>query len=183
MTERKIFLYIINLLLVLILSALALSFQTTVWFHFFGQFPSPNFWIVALIFFTLYRKPFEGIFIIYLICTLVVSYTSMPWGLTLFNGLIVFFFGQTFKGRIYIPGVIYFLLVSVVGVLTFHIAQYSLSAFFNDAPLFELFDRLLQIMLTPIAAFPIFYAYGWIDRLTGYEHLIETGTPYDPSTE
>lgn len=166
-------LIVLNIVLTLLMALFGLVLQSTVWYQFFGNFPAPLFWLPTIVYFCLYRRPLEGVLLAYIVALMLTSFTSTPLGVLLFVALGIFTLILVLKQRIYFPGKNYYLVVSLVAGFSFHIFQIIFSSIFNDQPQALIADRIIQILLTPVAALPLYYLHSWIDKITSRESLIE----------
>ncbi len=148
------------------------SLQTASWFSIFNYFPSPLFWFPIIIYISLYREDFEGIFLIYVLTFSLSTLTSSPIGVLFTLILGVWAVIKVIKERFFIPGIQYFLVTTALSCLVYQILQLLLSVFIEGGPFLEnlvLLERFTQILLTPLIALPIYYVLRWLDRITKKE--------------
>lgn len=159
------FLFAIAILLLVMLTA---GFQTTIWYQVFGTLPAPQFWLAIVLYLFLYRKPKEALILSYLSVSLLFFFGWFPLGIMYFNVLALFVLIYIIKERIFWPGSGYFWVLTLVGTLLWHLVYVLSSLFFESQPLktYDILDRLIQILLTPLVSTPLFYVLRWLEQLT-----------------
>ncbi|MGE3759650.1 MAG: hypothetical protein AB7H97_17925 [Pseudobdellovibrionaceae bacterium] len=174
---RVNFYYFLNLLLLLIITVILGAIQTTLWPQLFGGLPAPILWLVLIAYLGLYRRFWESIFLVYACAACLAPYTAMSIGFYMLLLLILVALVQFAKTRIFWPGPGYFLIaVASLGV-AYHVLHISMSYFFEAVPMtsLEILSRLIQILLTPMTAIPLFFIFQLIDRISHYDTLTEVG--------
>ena len=166
---------IFNLILLFIVAALLCAFQTTFWYQITGGATAPQLWLNLIIYLILFRKPFEGLITIYLLAVLFRQWTAMPLGVMWLTFLIFQMIMTFLKARVFWPGTRYFVLASAVGVFVYHIIHYALSRFIepHPAPL-QFLSFLLEAVLTPIWAAPIYWLMSSVDSWTKKDLAADT---------
>jgi hypothetical protein len=151
-------------LVVLVLGTL----QTSLWFQIFGYFPAPALWIPAVIYMALYRGTLEAIIVVYIFCLTISTMTAMSIGLLVASAFVLVIATQSFRQRIFWNTNSYIMMVTGVGTLLFHLAYWIFSAFFDDYSLHspEILDWILEALLTPLVAPPLFKVFIWLDQIT-----------------
>ena len=164
--------------LFLLASAILTSFQVSLWMQFFGYFPAPQIWITTLIYWTIYRRPSEGVIMTYLLTALIASLTAMPLSLLLITNIILFALTMAFKQRIYWSSPTYFMMLSALATLCFPVVHFILSFLFENNSITDpaVLDWILSSLLTALFALPTFLIYSWFDQLTHKELPTETGS-------
>ncbi len=166
--------YISNILLVLASTLLIASLQTTIWYQFF-DFSPPLFWLPIIVYLSLYRKTFEGILIVYLLSLVLYTLTIVNIGLLLFNFATLYLIFYFFKNHIFLTGMKYFFICNCLATVAFQFNHLLFSILFGEFTHLLFWDRLLQLIITPLSAFPIYYLLSKIDQVTDREPLIEMG--------
>lgn len=154
------------------------SMQSSLWFHFFGYFPSPQLWALPLTYWTIYRKPLDGLVMVYAISIISSSQTATSLNMLLFIFLILFAIGIIIKQRIFWTGSTYFIAASGLATILFPLVHFILSYFSDSNPIssFEFFSWIISSLLTILFALPIYTLFKWIDALTNMELPTETGS-------
>ena len=153
------------------------TIQTTIWYQLFGNTPSPILWISLITYLSLYRKPAEGIVTVYLVSFMLINFTSMPLGVFLLCLLFIFSTIQLIKDRVYVSGPSYFLLVTSISAIGFHLCEILLTWLLQDSFRLQILTRLTEILLTPLSTIPIYFCLHWIDQITHRDSLLEPGSP------
>lgn len=152
------------------------SLQSILWPQIVGSVSSPILWLNVLVYQILYKKFKEAIFTNYLIGLILSSYTSMNlgylWGLILFISSLAAFI----KGRVFWPGVRYYLLFCTGASIVYHIFLYSMSQILEiNAVDLNLISRTTEILLTAVSAAPIYWLMTWFDRICEKEEAPSRG--------
>jgi hypothetical protein len=169
-------LFIITNVLVLLLVIFLAAFQTTFWFQVLGKFPSPLIWLNVVTFLALYRNPFNAIFMIYLIGYTLCRFTAMPFALMSTSLLLLTSLILLVKKRVFWPGSGYYWMACLFSSFSFQLC-YIISSHFieNQATEILFFDRLIQIMITPLFALPIYWIMNKIEKISDKEIAMESG--------
>jgi hypothetical protein len=161
------------LLSVLVLIA---GFQSTFWFQLFGNTPAPLLWINMMVYVALYRKPFPAVVSVYVMGFILLSFTAMPLKMMWISLLVLFVLINGIKSRVFWSGSGYYTIMCAFAAVAYHIIYFSSSMLVEKNPAsFELVDRLVQIILTPSFAFPMYWMLAKIDKLTQDELVHEPG--------
>lgn len=154
-----------------------IGLQTTFWFQMFGNLPAPMLWLNIVLYLTLYRKPAEGLISIYALGLFLNPFTAMPLGIIWIMSLLLFGGMLSIKKRIFWPGSRYFFAASAGMTLAYHILYFLVSRIVEPVPApFHFFQRLSEVIFTPLTAIPIFTLLTAIDRWTNKETLPESGS-------
>ncbi len=167
----------LNFLIFLAVLLLVAGIQTTLWFQFFGNAaPAPLLWLNLIVYMTLYRKPFPAIFTIYAMGAILLIFTAMPLKMMLFSLLILFILVYGIKSRVFWSGSGYFTIMCGFSAVAYHLIYFCLSMVLEKNPAsFEIVDRVLQIILTPVFAVPMYWLLAKIDKVTQDEFVHEPG--------
>ncbi len=168
-----------NVLLFVLLTLLLSGAQTALWLQIFGYFAPPALWIPVLAYLALFRGTLPTIILSHLVAISISSATAMPLGMVMISCLAVSLSVQVFKTRIFWMQSTYFMMVSGLSVLIFHITHFAASWVLGDAPLTSpaIGDWTIQALLTPLVAPLLFPLFRWIDALTQHDDPPEvTGT-------
>ncbi len=174
---KKVGYFLLHALGLLILIALGTGFQTSLWAQLFGTLPGPLIWILFFLYLALYRKPTEAIGLSYLCAAQVYFFGWIPFGVLVTNIVVVYSVVYLVKERIFWPGHRYFITASFLATLLYQIIYLLNSWLFELIPVrdFMFFERLFQVIITPLFAGPIYYILKTWDRLTDQTPLIESG--------
>lgn len=141
----------------LLLTLLACAFQTTFWPEFFGSLSAPPFWLIFIIWLSLYRGQRSTILLLYGMGLVACLFTAMPLKLMLFSILALHLLLRLAKERVFWAGPGYFTLASTLGVLAYHLLYLSLSQVLEPTPTPLLpLERLTQVLWASAFAFPVF---------------------------
>ncbi|MEK2688255.1 hypothetical protein [Bdellovibrio sp. GT3] len=166
----------LNFFIFLTILLLVAGIQTTLWFQFFGNVPAPLLWLNLIVYLTLYRKPFPAIFTIYAMGAILLIFTAMPLKMMLFSLLILFTLVYGIKSRVFWSGAGYYTIMCGFSAVAYHLIYFLLSMVLEKNPAsFEIVDRLVQIILTPSFALPMYWILARIDKLTQDELMNEPG--------
>jgi cell shape-determining protein MreD len=173
MKERLLLLA--NVALFAFATLLLASIQTSLWFQIFGSFRGPALWIPVLIYIALFRSTLEAIFFSYLIGFALSTMTAMPEGILITICLGLTLATQLFKRRIFWSSSSYYMMVCGLAALIFHLLHWGVSYVLGDHPVTspQVMDWLIEALLTPLAAPPLFPVFRWFDRITDREPSTE----------
>lgn len=164
----------INLLVVILLSLVLSGLQTTFWFQIFGSLPAPLLWLNLVLYLILYRKPMEAILTIYLVGLFLRPFTAMPLGVLWLTCFVVFCLVGFVKKRVFWPGTRYFFVASIGISISYHIAYFFISRWFETNPAtFSFFHRFFEVVFTALTSVPLFVTFSFLDRVTNKETLPE----------
>lgn len=152
------------------------SLQSSLWLQFFGYFPAPHAWIPLLCYWTLYRRPLEGIVMVYLITLVASALTVMPLGMLLLSNIFLFGVGYLIKQRFQWSGSVQFMFVCGFLTFIFPILHLALSWLFESSPIidFQFFQWLMRTLLTALVALPCYRLFIWFDKISQRELTTES---------
>lgn len=155
---------------------LTAGFQNTFWFQLFGNTPAPLLWVNLMVYVILYRKPFPAIVTIYIMGFVLLSFTAMPLKMMWISLAILFTLVYGIKSRVFWSGSGYYTIMCGFSAIAYHLIYFFISMAIEKNPVsFEIVDRLVQIILTPSFAFPMYWILAKIDKLTQDELVHEPG--------
>jgi hypothetical protein len=119
----------------------------------------------------------EAIGLSYLCAAQIYFFGWIPFGLLIFNIAILFGLIYLVKERIFWPGPRYFVIASFLSVLVYQVIYITNSWFFEMIPIRDLmfFERLFQVIITPLFATPVYYVLKTWEKITNQTPLIESG--------
>lgn len=157
---------ILNFLVLFAGLILVAGLQTTLWFQLFGDVPAPLLWLNLVVYVTLYRKPFPAIFTVYAMGFALMAFTSMPLKMMWINLLILFMLVYGIKTRVFWTGSGYYTIMCAFSAVAYHLIYFFTSMIIEKNPAsFDLLERLVQIVLTPSFAFPMYWVLLKADRI------------------
>jgi len=164
-----------NLALFSLATLLLASIQSSLWFQVFGWFPAPVFWFPALIYVSLYRAPIELLAVVFLMSLVLSTMSVMPDSLLFISIAFIAISVRIVKERFYWPGSGYFMLVSGVATLGWHLLAWVGSIMISDVPTVmpAVLDWVLQALLTPLIAPLLLPLFRWFDDLSKREQPAE----------
>ncbi len=174
---KKLILYFVYFFSLLLFTVFATSLQTTLWYQLFGSIPGPLLWLLIICYINIYKKPTEGILLNYFLVIQIYFFGWLPIGFLWFLILILFGITMFIKKRIFWGGPRYFLYASTLSVVGYQILYLLCSYFFESISVRELdlFERIFQIILTPLFSVPVYNFMKLLERWTDQVPLLETG--------
>jgi hypothetical protein len=167
---------LLNFLIMVAVLLTVSGFQTTFWFQLFGHVPAPMLWLNLIVYVSLYRKPSHAILWIYAMGFILLAFTGMPLKMMWFSLIILFGLIYMVKSRVFWSGSGYYTIMCTFSAVAYHLIFLGISwVLEKNMASFEMVDRLVQIVLTPSFAFPMFWILAKIDKLTQDEMLQESG--------
>jgi len=169
MKER--FFKVLNIVAFTFMVLFLATVQSSLWFQIFGYFPSPAFWIPALIYVAIFRTTLEAVILSFLFALAISTMSSMPDGILVTTTMLLALSARTFRQRIYWNSNSYIMMICGVGALLFHLYFFIASMFFSEISMHspQVLDWLLEALLTPAVAPALFKLFKWIDVLTNQE--------------
>ncbi len=172
---RENLLLVSNFLLLGLATLVLATAQSALWFQIFGGFPAPAFWIPVLVYASLYRKFGQMAILAFLMSLTLKPMTVMPVPFLFF---MLFLVGSTLrlvKQRFYWVGHSYFMMISGIAALLFHVYHSLGTLIIGDSSLAspEISDWLVQALLTPLVAPVLYEIFRWFDRATEFEQPSE----------
>ncbi len=167
--------FLLNFLILILALLILVGLQTTFWFQIFGNISAPMLWLNLVVYIVLYQKPAPAILTIYSMGFILTSFTSMPLKLMWITLLVLFMIIYGLKSRIFWSGSGYYVIMCGVSAVTFHLAYFLISLALEKTPAsYEVADRLVQIILTPLFALPMYRMISSLDILT-HDELNDSG--------
>ena len=166
----------LNFLILFAAIMLFAGFQSTFWFQLFGNTPAPLLWLNLMVYIMLYRKPISAIILVYALGITLLTFTIIPLKMLWLTLLVVFGLVYLIKTRVFWSGSGYYTIMCAFSAVTFHLVYFFASMFIEKNPAsFEILDRLIQIVLTPTFAFPVYWVFSKIDKYSQDELVHESG--------
>ena len=164
-----------NVFMLFVIALLCLGIQSTLWFQITGGAPSPQLWLNIVLFVILFRRPRKAFFIAYGLGWLASSFSSAPLSLMLPALCLTVGIGIFLKSRFFWTNTRYFILASFATNLIFQFSTSLISYLFGKSmiPLFS-FDRVIELILTPLFAAPIYWTFVLLDRWMDQDMVAET---------
>jgi len=142
------------------------GFQTSFWPHIVSALPSPQIWLIMIIFISLQWPPLFTIFYIYFLSFCLTGFSSIPLKMLWSTLLVVFTLLQLIKNRIQLTGAFSFIILTLFGSTSFEIIYYYLSGVLENIPTsLMLLDRLLQVLINFVFCYPLYYILKSADTL------------------
>jgi hypothetical protein len=165
---------ILNWLVVSTVLYFACGLQTSFWHQLTDGAPAPQFWLIIILYLTLYRTYFQAMFGTYALAFIIKSFSAVSLGFIF--PLLFLLVSPTFyvKGRIFWPSTRYFVAITAGFTFFYHLLVIFLSYYLdaNPAPV-QFFTRAVEISLTTLWAAPVYWLMNLIDQITLPE-ILET---------
>ncbi|MES3038458.1 MAG: hypothetical protein V4736_11180 [Bdellovibrionota bacterium] len=163
----KLYRWGLNILILFFTLYVVSGFQTTFWYQIFGNIPSPLLWLIVYVYIMLYRPSALALVLSYIFMIVVFSMSAVSLGILSLSVFVLFVGIYMTKSRLYWGGAGYFSLMCTAAAFFFHVIFWLGSAFFESNPSSLLFfDRIVQVLLTPLFSFPLYYWLQAVDRWT-----------------
>lgn len=141
------------------------GFQTSFWPNIITSIPSPQVWLIIILFITIRWNNLNYIFYIYFLSYCLTVFSEVPLKMLWTSLFVTYFILISVKKRIHLSGVFSFILLSFVGSFIFETTSYFLSGVLEPTPVAILFfDRLLQILVNFIFSYPLYFALEYLDK-------------------
>ena len=156
---------LVHLLTFAFLSYLMISFQSVIWFKFFGNVPSPQPWLNLILYFVLYHPPLNAILFAYGIGLIISAFSVAPLGILWPTFLCICTVGYFARSRFFWPSTRYFIIASLCFSVLYQIVFYFISSnLFEKSHNFSLFSRMVEVLFTTLLAVPQYWFVRWLDN-------------------
>lgn len=156
-----------NAALLALFFSVCVSMQAVLPWSLFGTMVAPVVWMLFIFYVILYRPFIQSLVLNYIFCIILHSTSGVSLKVLLLSMIALTLVLNSVKKRIFIPGFQYFLILAVPSLLTFQIIYTLISAAVEPVPaLFDFRIRILELLLTPLFAAPIFVLMEWVDKKT-----------------
>lgn len=144
---------------------LGCGFQTSFWPNLITAIPSPQIWLIMILFITIRWNSINYIFYIYFLSYCLTLFAELPLKMLWTPLFITYFILVSIKKRIHLSGVFAFILLSLAGSLIFELSCYFLSGIVESTPTTAMFfDRLLQILVNFIFSYPLYFLLETLEK-------------------
>lgn len=155
-----------KILMITLFFFLSCGFQTSFWPNVITWLPSPQIWLLLVLFITLKWTPVFSIFYIYFLGFCLTRFTDAPLKMIWWSSLITFCVLWIIRNRVQMSGVLSFVLFCLGGSFIYQVSFYSVSQFIEKNPTTLLFtDRALQILINFIFSYPLYFIFEWLDQI------------------
>ncbi|HRO68232.1 MAG TPA: hypothetical protein PL182_11755 [Pseudobdellovibrionaceae bacterium] len=149
----------------LVMTILICGAQTVVWPNLISSLPAPPFWLLLIVWVSLYRNERETILLVYLMGLLATAFTAMPLKMMLFSLMILYVLIRRVKERVFWTGMPYFVMASAASVTAFQVIYMILSAVLEPTRTAWLpLDRLVVVLWSVPAAILIYSLMTRVDQ-------------------
>lgn len=143
---------------------IACGFQTSFWPNIITFIPSPQVWLIIMIFMTVRWEPLFTIFYIYFLGFCLTRFSEIPLKMIWSTSIVMFSSLLFIKNRIQLTGAFSFIILTLFGSSVFELAYYYFSDALEVIPTsFMLIDRLLQILVNFVFCYPLYFTLDKID--------------------
>ena len=151
------------------------GFQTSFWPNIITFLPSPQFWLMMIFFISLRWSPLFSVFYIYFLGFCLTRFSQIPLKIAWTTLLTTFTLLTLFKERVRLSGALSFSFFTLLGSIIFEISYIVLSHSIEANPTsYQLFDRLVQVLINFIFSYPAYRFFEWLDQLFYSKHLWST---------
>lgn len=145
---------------------MACGFQTSFWPNVITFLPSPQIWLIMIIFISIRWKSMTNLFFIYFLLYTLTFFSEIPLKMLWTTLAIVYFIIATVKNRIQLSGVFAFIVFCFAGSALFEIGYYTFSDVLEPVPTTAMIlDRLLQILVNFIISYPTYFLLDFVDKV------------------
>jgi hypothetical protein len=141
------------------------GFQTSFWPNLITSIPSPQVWLIIILFITVRWNNLNYIFYIYFLSYCLTLFAEVPLKMLWTALFVTYFILISIKKRIHLSGVFSFILLSFAGSMIFELTTYFFSGVIEPTPVGFLFlDRVLQILVNFIFSYPLYFMLEFLDK-------------------
>ena len=162
---------------------LACGFQASFWPNLITFLPSPQIWLIVLLFIAIKWKSVNNIFFIYFLSYCLTMFTDVPIKMLWCPLAITYFAVVSVKDRIQLAGVLSFILFCFIGSILFETSYFLFSDLLEPTPTTVMFlDRMLQVLMNFVFSYPVYFVLDLIDRsISTQEDWRDTSVRQDQS--
>lgn len=143
---------------------IACGFQTSFWPNIITFIPSPQVWLILIIFMTVRWEPLFTIFYIYFLGFCLTRFSEIPLKMIWSTSIVMFASLLFIKNRIQLTGAFSFIILTLFGSTVFEMVYYYFSDALEVIPTsLMLIDRLLQILVNFVFCYPLYFTLDKID--------------------
>lgn len=143
---------------------IACGFQTSFWPNIITFIPSPQIWLIIMIFMTVRWEPLFTIFYIYFLGYCLTRFSEIPLKMIWSTSIVMFASLLFIKNRIQLSGAFSFIILTLFGSTVFEVVYYYFSDILEVIPTsFMAIDRLLQILVNFVFCYPLYFTLDKID--------------------
>ncbi|MCB0350661.1 MAG: hypothetical protein KDD38_05720 [Bdellovibrionales bacterium] len=168
---RELGLLLSNYLIFTFLAIALAAAQASLWFHVFGTFSAPYLWLLIICYWTLYRSLTEAVLMTYIVGFTMITMSGVPLSTAFAVNLSVFGGLFLLRDRVLWSGINSFILASGMAAAALPVFTFIWSNILEPRSIsdFHFFEWVLRAPLTALFAFPFFYFFSWIDKVTHKE--------------
>ena len=164
MTKRNIVLTL-KLTLFALIFMLFCAIQTSFWPFMLGFLPSPQFWLILIIFIAMKWPPTVAIFYIYFLGFILTQYSHLPLKMAWIPLLLVTVFVWLFKNRIHSTSVFYFSILVTSASIFYAISYIGVSYWLEHVPTpIYVLHRLAEIGCNFLVSIPLYKFLNFFDQ-------------------
>lgn len=165
MTNKRLRFYF-KIFVFTLLFFIACGFQTSFWPNIITFIPSPQIWLIIIIFMTVRWVPIFSIFYIYFLGYCLTRFSDIPLKMIWSTTLVMFSSLLFIKNRIQLTGAFSFITLTLFGSFAFELSYYFFSDMLETIPTsLMIMDRLLQILVNFVFCFPLYFTLDKLDIL------------------
>lgn len=165
MTNKRLRFYFKILTFTLLFFA-ACGFQTSFWPNIITFLPSPQIWLIMMIFMTVRWPPLFTIFYIYFLGYCLTRFSEIPLKMIWSTVLVMFSSLLLIKNRIQLAGAFSFIILTLFGSIVFEMSYYYFSDVLELTPTpFMFIDRMLQILINFVFCYPLYFSLDKMDTM------------------
>ncbi len=155
-----------KILMFTLLFFVACGFQTSFWPNIITFIPSPQVWLIIIIFMTVRWTPLFTIFYIYFLGYCLTRFSEIPLKMIWTTSLVMFSSLLFVKNRIQLTGAFSFIILTLFGSFIFEICYFYFSDILEAIPTsFMPIERLLQILVNFVFCYPMYFMLDKFDIL------------------
>lgn len=141
--------------------------QTSLWYQWLGNFPSPLLWLILITYITMYRSFWVSLIMCYSMAVALSTMSATGVGFIILNILFVYAILWYLKHRIFWPGYRYFLIANVLSLISYQLINLFLIRWADgEITDFNFLTRLGQVLITTIFIFPLYQFLNWLDNVS-----------------
>ena len=163
--SRSTILLILKLVVFTLVFYAFCAFQTSFWPFVLGSFPSPQLWLIMVIFIALKWPNIRAVLFSYFLGLIMTRYSYIPLKMAWTSLVALMLFVWIFKNRIHSTSLFYFSILATSGSFFYAVAYILISRWLepNPTPIFFL-HRLLEMGCNFLFSIPIYKFLEFIDQ-------------------
>ena len=146
--------------------------ESTLWYRLLGPVPSPQLWLLWLLYLALHRNYFEALFVGYGLAVLMTPASSVSLKILWPTFFVLVSLSSYARNKVFWPGLRYFMIASLTMSVGWNLFSVLFSLLFESpsTPLMPL-TRILGVAITVLCSPLVYLSMNWLERFRPDENM------------